>query len=130
MRKNKTPESAQLIASHTSRTLPNTVKNLMVESDNLTAELLTKTIGFEFDGLQGTWNNGLLQIRAFLYDSVGMDTAAFSIRDGSGVSRYNYSSPNHFIQLLTWAYNHPEIRDQFLFVALLMKFSYLKLPHY
>ncbi len=115
MRKNKTPESAQLIATHTSRTLPNTVKNLMVESDNLTAELLTKTIGFEFEGLQGTWTNGLLQIRAFLYDSVGMDTAAFSIRDGSGVSRYNYSSPNHFIQLLTWAYNHPEIRDQFLF---------------
>ena len=44
-----------------------------------------------------------------------MDTTTFSIKDGSGVSRYNYTSPDHFIQLLTWAYDHPKIRDQLLF---------------
>ena len=115
IRKGKTPASAQLITAHTSRTLPHTVKNLMVESDNLTAELLIKTIGFKSDGFQGNWKNGLIQIRTFLHDSVGMDTTTFSIKDGSGVSRYNYTSPDHFIQLLTWAYDHPKIRDQLLF---------------
>jgi len=106
--------TAQLIASHESHSMANLLKNLMVESDNLTAELLTKTIGYESDGYQGNWINGLSQMRKFLNDSVGIDTTTFSIRDGSGVSRYNYVSPNHFIQLLEWAYNNPSIRNNFI----------------
>ena len=106
--------TAQLIASHKSHSMANVLKNLMVESDNLTAELLTKTIGYESDGSQGNWINGLTQIRKFLNNTVGIDTTTFSIRDGSGVSRYNYASPNHFIQLLKWAYNNPSIRNNFI----------------
>ena len=115
IQKGETPISAKLIASHQSNFLPHVVKNLMVESDNLTAELLIKTIGFESDSVQGNWDNGLIQVRTFLNDIVELDTTTFSMKDGSGVSRYNYASPNHFIHLLTWAYNHPEIRDQFMF---------------
>ena len=39
------PNSSEKIAEHKSKSLPHTLKNLMVESDNLTAELLIKTIG-------------------------------------------------------------------------------------
>ncbi|MBN4080907.1 D-alanyl-D-alanine carboxypeptidase/D-alanyl-D-alanine-endopeptidase, partial [Caldithrix abyssi] len=108
------PPSAQLIGIHQSKSLPYTLKNLMVESDNLTAELLVKTIGFESTQAQGNWENGLLAVKSFLNDEVGIDTTMFSLKDGSGVSRYNYSSPNQFIQLLSWAYNTPSIRDNFL----------------
>jgi D-alanyl-D-alanine carboxypeptidase/D-alanyl-D-alanine-endopeptidase (penicillin-binding protein 4) len=38
--------------------------------------------------------------------------------DGSGVSRYNYSSPEHFIQLLSWAYNTNQIWDNLISILL------------
>ena len=102
------------IASHKSSSLISIVENLMVESDNLTAELLVKTIGNHTTGLQGNWKNGLHAMRLFLNDEVGMDTTSFSISDGSGVSRYNYSSASHFIELLSWIYNTSNIRDIYL----------------
>ena len=54
-----------------------------------------------------------MAVKSFLNDEVGIDTSTFSMKDGSGVSRYNYSSPNHFIKLLTWVYETPSIRNNF-----------------
>ena len=109
------PYSSEKIAEHKSKSLPHTLKNLMVESDNLTAELLIKTIGYEKNKSQGNWEDGLIRTREFLHNQVGLDSTSFSIKDGSGVSRYNYSSPNHMIKILSWAYNNQSIRDNFLF---------------
>ena len=86
----------------------------MVESDNLTAEILVKIIGHHTTGDQGNWKNGLHAMRLYLNDQVGLDTTNFSISDGSGVSRYNYSSASHFIDLLSWIYNTSNIRDIYL----------------
>ena len=106
--------SAKRIAFHKSKSLNHTLKNLMVESDNLTAELLIKTIGYESNKLQGNWKDGLIRIREFLHNEIKLDSTSFSIKDGSGVSRYNYSSPNHMIKILSWAYNTKSIRENFL----------------
>ena len=108
------PNSSEKIAEHKSKSLPHTLKNLMVESDNLTAELLIKTIGYEKNKSQGNWEDGLIRTREFLHNQVGLDSTSFSIKDGSGVSRYNYSSPNHMIKILSWAYNNQSIRENFL----------------
>ena len=108
------PNSSEKIAEHKSKSLPHTLKNLMVESDNLTAELLIKTIGYEKNKSQGNWEDGLIRTREFLHNQVGLDSTSFSIKDGSGVSRYNYSSPNHMIKILSWAYNNQPIRENFL----------------
>lgn len=86
----------------------------MVESDNLTAELLVKIIGYEYSQIEGNWQNGLHAMKVFLHDEVSLDTTSFSISDGSGVSRYNYSSANNFISLLSWAYHNSEIRNNLL----------------
>ena len=109
------PNSSEKIAEHKSKSLPHTLKNLMVESDNLTAELLIKTIGYEKNKSQGNWEDGLIRTREFLHNQVGLDSTSFSIKDGSGVSRYNYSSPNHMIKILSWAYNNQPIRENFCF---------------
>ena len=108
------PNSSEKIAEHKSKSLPHTLKNLMVESDNLTAELLIKTIGYEKNKSQGNWEDGLIRTREFLHNQVGLDSTSFSIKDGSGVSRYNYSSPNHMIKILSWAYKNQTIRNNFL----------------
>ena len=102
------------LAEHKSRPVNHALTEFMKRSENLTAELLVKHIGAVVYDTVGTWNNGLLAIKSFLHDTVGIDTNTFRLSDGSGVSRYNYSSPEHFIKLLTWAYNDKVIRDQFL----------------
>ena len=102
------------LAEHRSRPVNHALTEFMKRSENLTAELLVKHIGAVVYDTVGTWNNGLLAIKSFLHDTVGIDTNTLSLSDGSGVSRYNYSSPEHFIKLLTWAYNDKVIRDQFL----------------
>ena len=114
IQKGMKPNSSKMIAIHKSKDLRHTLKNLMVESDNLTAELLIKTIGYENNKSQGNWEDGLIRTREFLHNEVELDSTSFSIKDGSGVSRYNYSSPNHMIKILSWAYNNQSIKDIFL----------------
>ncbi|MBT3478254.1 MAG: D-alanyl-D-alanine carboxypeptidase/D-alanyl-D-alanine-endopeptidase [Candidatus Marinimicrobia bacterium] len=108
------PDKAELVTTHQSEPIINSLENLMVESDNLTAELTIKLIGRQLSGSQGNWDNGLTGVKSFLNDEVGIDTTEFSMKDGSGISRYNYSSPNHFIRLLTWVYETPSIRNNFI----------------
>jgi D-alanyl-D-alanine carboxypeptidase/D-alanyl-D-alanine-endopeptidase (penicillin-binding protein 4) len=108
------PAGAMKVTEHSSKPVNHALTEFMKRSENLTAELLVKHIGAVVYDTVGTWNNGLLAIKSFLYDSVGIDTNTFRLSDGSGVSRYNYSSPVHFIKLLTWAYNDKVIRNQFL----------------
>ena len=114
MSRGKRPSTAKRIGYHESKSLIHSLQNLMVESDNLSAELLVKTIGFESTKRQGNWNNGLFAVKTFLNDDVGIDTTKLALKDGSGITRYNYSSANHFIQLLSWAYHQPAVRDIFI----------------
>jgi len=86
----------------------------MKKSDNLTAELLVKTMGREASGTQGTWQNGLIAIKTFLNDEVGIDTTSLRMADGSGVSRYNLTSPAQLVKLLIFAFERKDIREPFL----------------
>jgi PBP4 family serine-type D-alanyl-D-alanine carboxypeptidase len=112
--KGSVPNDAMKITEHESKPIVHSLNGLMKRSENLTAELIVKYIGSTVYDTIGTWNNGLLAIKTFLHDTVGIDTNTFSLSDGSGMSRYNYSSPNHFISVLSWAYNNKNIRNQFI----------------
>ncbi len=103
-----------VIESHASGPFMESLSNFMKESDNLSGELYIKTIGHVMTEKQGTWKDGLHSARLFFQEEVGLDTTTFSYIGGSGVSRYNYSSPEHFSSLLFWLYNQPEYRHDFL----------------
>jgi PBP4 family serine-type D-alanyl-D-alanine carboxypeptidase len=107
-------ENAKLLVSHKSDSLLQSALNLMTESDNLTAELFAKTMGIS-EETPGNWNDGIKTVKTFLADSAGIDTSSIRIADGSGVSRYNLTSADHFIQLLTYMYTSP-YKDDFLYV--------------
>ena len=112
--KGNLPIDFRVLASHRSAPLLESVTNMMKESDNLTAELLIKTMGRENSGTQGTWKNGLIAIKTFLNDEVGIDTTSLRIADGSGVSRYNLTSPAQLVKLLKFAYERKDIGKPFL----------------
>ena len=100
------------ITVHYSDSLIVSAKNLMNESDNLTAELFVKTIG-TLDTLPGTWDTGLDSIKSFLAGQVKIDTSQIRLADGSGVSRYTLTNSDQLISLLTWVYNS-KYKDNFI----------------
>jgi D-alanyl-D-alanine carboxypeptidase/D-alanyl-D-alanine-endopeptidase (penicillin-binding protein 4) len=75
-------------------------------SQNWFAEMLLKVLGREVKGT-GSWDAGLDAERGFLVDSVHVDSAAFSLEDGSGLAAGNLVSPHAFVQLLSFVYRHP-----------------------
>jgi D-alanyl-D-alanine carboxypeptidase/D-alanyl-D-alanine-endopeptidase (penicillin-binding protein 4) len=67
-------------------------------SQNQVAEILLKTIGLERTGV-GSADSGRRVIETQLL-AWGADSTGFVIRDGSGLSRYNYLSPETIVRTL------------------------------
>jgi D-alanyl-D-alanine carboxypeptidase/D-alanyl-D-alanine-endopeptidase (penicillin-binding protein 4) len=70
-----------------------------LESDNLSAENLLKTVAAERDTAAGSTEAGL-KIEENLLVSMGIDTVNFCIYDGSGMSGYNLINPEALVTLL------------------------------
>lgn len=85
---------------------------ILNSSQNWFAEMLVKVLGREFRGA-GSWEAGLDVERRFLIDSVGIDSTAFSLEDGSGLAAGNLVTPRAFGQLLAFMARHPR-RGAFL----------------
>ncbi len=89
-----------------SRPLPEMMFPILNSSQNWFAEMLLKTLGKEFEG-EGSWRAGLEVERRFLRDSVGVDSTAFYLSDGSGLSSGNLLTPRALAQLLVYTLRHP-----------------------
>lgn len=78
--------------------LPVIVTRMMKPSQNQIAELLFKTVGREMGGA-GTADSARRvverQLRAW-----GIDTLGFAVRDGSGMSRHDFLSPETVVRIL------------------------------
>ena len=82
-----------------SHSLDSVVFRINKASDNIAAENLLKTIAAEHGGIPGTTHNGLIIMKEYLA-SLGIDTTAMILEDGSGVSFYNLISPSAIVRLL------------------------------
>ncbi len=73
-----------------------------IESVNLYAEILLKTLGVRFSN-EGSFHSGIQVLKRFL-DMCGVDTSGVSLWDGSGLSRHNLISPYHVTLVLRFMY--------------------------
>jgi len=73
-------------------------------SQNLFAETILKTLGAEACG-DGSWEGGLRAVRDFL-GRVGIEPDAYSMVDGSGLSRRNRFAPDDLVRLLRHMNTH------------------------
>jgi serine-type D-Ala-D-Ala carboxypeptidase/endopeptidase (penicillin-binding protein 4) len=80
---------------------------ILNSSQNWFAEMLLKILGRELGGA-GSWDAGIEVERRFLIDSVGIDSSAFSLEDGSGLSAGNLIAPRAFTRLLAYMGRHPK----------------------
>ncbi|HVF32033.1 MAG TPA: D-alanyl-D-alanine carboxypeptidase/D-alanyl-D-alanine-endopeptidase [Acidimicrobiales bacterium] len=81
------PPQAVDVASVKSPPLPEIVGELLRESDNMTAEVLTKELGVRF-GAGGTWAAGTDVIRETVAEA-GLPAGGYSAVDGSGLDVSN-----------------------------------------
>ena len=112
MQKGKTPKGSKLILTHNSATLSAINKKMMYESNNLAAEVSTKSLAYSNTYFEN-WESGLTIIKSLIYDYGKIDTNNIRLSDGSGISRYNLSSTNSFITFLDYIY-FSKYKDEFI----------------
>lgn len=95
------PEGATPVASVTSPPLPEIVGQLLRESDNMTAELLTKEMGRRY-GDGGTWPEGTRVIRETVA-MAGLPAEGYAAADGSGLDVANRLSCSLLMEALDLA---------------------------
>src|SRR6266480_1433141 len=92
---------------YAARALADIIFPILNSSQNWFAEMLLKILGRERKG-EGSWKAGLDVERRFLIDSVGIDSTAFALEDGSGLAAGNLVTPHAFTQLLAYMHRHPK----------------------
>lgn len=107
------PERALKIANHVSVPLSRILWGMNKSSDNLTAELILKTIGAELKGTPGTAQKGIAAIGEFLSE-IGLDNSRYTIADGSGVSRYNLVTASSLTNLLSYMFSNFAMMPEYL----------------
>src|SRR6059036_1118845 len=95
------------LAEYLGRPLPDIIFPILNTSQNWFAEMLLKILGRELKG-EGSWKAGLDVERGFLTDSVGIDSTAFALEDGSGLAAGNLITPRAFVRLLAYMRGHPK----------------------
>ena len=94
------------LATHLSPPLPEILARFEKASQNQIGELLYKTIARTVTGI-GTADSARLAYERQLV-AWGVDSAGFAIRDGSGLSRHDYLTPETIVRVLDVMRRHPE----------------------
>lgn len=90
----------------TSAPLTEIIAAVLKPSQNWIAEQLLRTLGAHYRGT-GSWTAGLNVERRYLIDVARIDSTAFALRDGSGLSAQNLLSPRATLLLLEHARQAP-----------------------
>lgn len=98
-----------VIDSVISAPLIDIVKETNIESVNLNAEILLKTLGAYYYN-EGSFLAGLSKVKKFL-QRCGIDTSVLSLWDGSGLSRHNLISPYYLALVLRYMYLSKNFKD-------------------
>lgn len=86
------------IILHYSPPLHEILKGLMKRSQNMYAETMVKTMGWNESGI-GSFREGKKVVERVL-ENFGIPQKTYAYRDGSGLSRYNFISPHQIVKIL------------------------------
>ena len=96
------------------RPIGEVLKQMMKESDNLCAESMFYHLAMHHaQAKRVSDDDGTDAINHFMKEKLGFNPDVYNIVDGSGVSLYNYVSPQLLLEYLKHAYSHPEIFQRF-----------------
>ncbi|OIN83751.1 D-alanyl-D-alanine carboxypeptidase/D-alanyl-D-alanine-endopeptidase [Francisella sp. TX07-6608] len=96
---NKLPDNLTLLAKHKSVDLTQLLKHMLVTSDNLYAQTITRTIGYYYNQV-GSIVSGKNAIIKILKTKLNLDTDSIQLEDGAGMSENNLLSADFIVSLL------------------------------
>ncbi|GJM25709.1 MAG: peptidase M15 [Phycisphaerae bacterium] len=108
------PNDMRIIAEHVTP-LPDVLRRVGIDSQNMCAEALFKRLGREWskrrDGVPsaGSWQNGRQAVVQTL-QRAGCDVQNMVVADGSGLSRSNQLTALDLARLLKYMHKHPEAK--------------------
>lgn len=103
------PAGAQLL-THVKRPLTQVLHPMMKESDNLCAESVFYQLAARMGRPMASAADAVDHIDA-LIDSLGYNPKHYKVVDGSGLSLYNYTTPELMVGFLRYAYSDASIFD-------------------
>ena len=107
------PQQTQLVYTHWSQPLADTISTLNKYSNNFMAEQLLKTLGAEVSGAPGTWQKGNAAVGAFLTE-IGVPADSFVLANGSGLNDTNRLTPTQITLLLKEMHERFDLRAEFV----------------
>jgi D-alanyl-D-alanine carboxypeptidase/D-alanyl-D-alanine-endopeptidase (penicillin-binding protein 4) len=93
-----------LLTSHKSPPLKDIIKVLLKKSQNLYAETMVRALGYTQKG-EGSFKNGADVISDSL-QFIGIPKNSYNYADGSGLTRYNFISPEELVKILEYMYRN------------------------
>ena len=94
------------------RTIEEVMQRMLKNSDNLHAEAVFFKLAHFNTGKRCSWKDGARQVENVLRKA-GTSTSYVEVADGSGVSLYNYESPDAQVAMLRYAFKNPSIYQPF-----------------
>lgn len=102
---NITLEDVTVLSIHKSPPLKDILKGLMKRSQNNYAETMVRLLGWHKTGY-GSFREGRKVVEEVL-QSMGIEPGSYAFMDGSGLTRYNFISPDQIIKILTYMKETP-----------------------
>ena len=106
------PSNASLVCTRT-HTIDQILAKMMKDSDNLYAESMFYQLAASA-GNRPAKAGHARQLIQKLIQKVGLQPGDYKIADGSGLSLYNYLSPQLHVRLLRYAYRNPNVLEHLL----------------
>lgn len=106
------PVQAQALTAHQSDDLHKLITYMLLESDNLYADSITKRLAYSLTG-EGTYKQGAFAIKHILAKHTHLDMKQMEITDGLG-TRYNMITPQQMVIFLTDLYHDRKMKPLFL----------------
>lgn len=107
-----TPDTAQVFYQ-LERPIAEVMQRMMKASDNLYAESMFYQLAAQC-GPRGVGRVEGAAMVDSLVERLGLDHTVYEFADGSGLSLYNYATPELLLTLLRYAYSEPDIYDTLL----------------
>jgi len=106
------PSDAKQIAAHRSAPLKTLVKELLLNSNNIYAESLLKTLG-KVQKNRGSFKVGIQVVKEILREKTNIQFDDTYLVDGSGLSRYNLITPWQLNRIMSVALQDASISQPF-----------------
>jgi len=102
-----TPKDAKPLYTIPSPSITELVQHMLLVSDNLYANALTKQLGFAVTG-HGRYKEGVFAMQKILAKNTSVDFSQIKLKDGEG-TRYNLVTTNQMITLLSDFYQYKNL---------------------